>query len=299
MYQIKDEQCRKKASIVINTKDRFTRLYIVLKALEDQVDENIEVIVVCDGCSQETLDNLNKVKLSYPVRSIVSHNNLGRAAARNIGAKAATGDIVIFIDDDRVPGSDFIRKHIAAHRERCVVLGNRRDILLSEAEIGVIVSSEQALKQFIHNLASKATKAWDSQESLLRRVLFFRSNPLKWLLFYTGNVSIERDDLVKVGFFDENFKGWGYEDLEIGYRLHKEGIPFIRDKKIVNYHLTHDISINNMNREALRNLRYFSKKVKSDILAKFVIFLLKLFMNFRLWRRYLIRVNSVKNMVNG
>lgn len=289
----------KKASIVINTKDRFTRLYIVLKALEDQVDENIEVIVVCDGCSQETLDNLNKVKLSYPVRSIVSHNNLGRAAARNIGAKAATGDIVIFIDDDRVPGSDFIRKHIVAHRERCVVLGNRSDILLSEAEIGVIVSSEQALKQFIHNLASKATKAWDSQESLLRRVLFFRSNPLKWLLFYTGNVSIERDDLVKVGFFDENFKGWGYEDLEIGYRLHKEGIPFIRDKKIVNYHLTHDISINNMHREALRNLRYFSKKVKSDILAKFVIFLLKLFMNFRLWRRYFIRVNSVKNMVNG
>lgn len=286
-----------KASIVINTKDRFSRLYIVLKALEDQVDENIEVIVVFDGCSQETLDNLAKVKLSYPVKSIVSQDNLGRATARNIGAKAAMGDIIIFIDDDRVPGSDFIRKHIAAHRERCVVLGNRSDILLSEAEIGVIISSEQALKQF--NLASKATKAWDSQESLLRRVLFFRSNPLKWLLFYTGNVSIERDDLVKVGFFDENFKGWGYEDLEIGYRLHKEGIHFIRDNEIVNYHLTHDISINNMHHEALRNLRYFSKKVKSDILTKFVIFLLELSMYLRLCRRYLIRANSVKKMVNG
>lgn len=284
-----------KASIVINTKDRFSRLYIVLKALEDQVDENIEVIVVFDGCSQETLDNLAKVKLSYPVKSIVSQDNLGRATARNIGAKAAMGDIIIFIDDDRVPGSDFIRKHIAAHRERCVVLGNRSDILLSEAEIGVIISSEQALKQF--NLASKATKAWDSQESLLRRVLFFRSNPLKWLLFYTGNVSIERDDLVKVGFFDE--KGWGYEDLEIGYRLHKEGIPFIRDNETVNYHLTHDISINNMHHEALRNLRYFSKKVKSDILTKFVIFLLELSMYLRLCRRYLIRANSVKKMVNG
>ncbi len=285
---------QKQASVIINTKDRFSRLYIVLKALEGQVDESLEVIVVFDGCSQETLGNLNNIKVSYPVKDIVLEKNLGRAAARNIGAKAATGNVIIFIDDDRIPGPDFVRKHILAHRRKCIVLGNRRDILLNEEEIGAIVSSTHKLTEFLQNLDSKANRALDSHETFFRRVLFFRSNPLIWLLFYTGNVSMDREDLVKVGFFDENFQGWGYEDLEIGYRLYKEGILFFKDKQITNYHLAHEISINEMHNEALRNLKYFSKKVKGDILAKFVIWLLKILMYIRLCRRHLVRANSVK-----
>lgn len=285
---------RIKASIVINTKDRFSRLYIVLKALEGQIDESVEVIVVCDGCSEKTLESLQKINLSYPIKKIISVKNLGRAAARNIGAKAARGDIIIFIDDDRVPDAEFVKKHIEGHRMKCILLGNRKEIRLSETEIENITLSPHTLKDFLQSLDVKASPALDSHETFFRKILFFRFNPLIWLLFYTGNVSIKREDMEKVNFFDENFKGWGYEDLEFGYRLYKEKIPFIKDKQITNYHLVHEISVNNMYKEALRNLNYFSKKVKGDLLAKFAIELLKLFMYFRLWRRYLVSTNCIK-----
>lgn len=286
-----------KASVVINTKDRFTRLHITLKALEGQVGESVEVIVVFDGCVKETLEAFYNIKLAYPVKSIVLQDNQGRAIARNIGAKAALGEIIIFIDDDRVPGPDFIDKHIEAHRKNCIVLGNRKEILISEAEIGKISASNQTMKKFLENLESKAGRALDSHETILRRALFFRHNPLLWLLFYTGNISIVRDDLVTVGFFDENFKGWGYEDLEIGYRFHKRGIAFIKDNRIINYHLAHEIAINDMHREALRNLDYFSRKAKGDLPAIVVIGLIKLTMYVRLWRRYLIRAKTVGKTV--
>ena len=42
---------------------------------------------------------------------------------------------------------------------------------------------------------------------------------LSWLYFLTGNASVRRADLERVGGFDESFTGYGHEDLELGYRL--------------------------------------------------------------------------------
>src|SRR5204863_3571990 len=42
-----------------------------------------------------------------------------------------------------------------------------------------------------------------------------------WMLFWGCNYSVRRDDLLAVGGYDERFRGWGWEDLELGYRLHR------------------------------------------------------------------------------
>jgi GT2 family glycosyltransferase len=56
------------------------------------------------------------------------------------------------------------------------------------------------------------------------------------LYFLTGNASVRRDDLLRVGSFDEQFTGYGHEDLELGYRLHKSGVEILYDPEAVNYH---------------------------------------------------------------
>ncbi|OPX43309.1 chondroitin synthase [Ruminiclostridium hungatei] len=283
-----------KASIVINTKDRISRLYVVLKALESQVDNTVEVIVVFDGCNDETLNTYSKIKFSYPIIEIVSEKNVGRSASRNLGAKKAKGEIIIFIDDDRVPCRDFVKMHIEGHKEPCILLGNRKDVHLTEYKIKKMMISQEEFSGFLDNMESNATIAFDSHDKLSRKLLFFRYNPIIWIVFYTGNVSLERESFLNAGLFDESFKGWGYEDLELGYRLYKQKIKFVKSKATVSYHLTHEISVSDMMEEALRNLKYFSKKVKGDILAKSVIFLLTVPLYLRIFQRYFIRTSFLK-----
>ncbi len=59
---------------------------------------------------------------------------------------------------------------------------------------------------------------------------------LSWLYFLTGNASVTRADLDRVGRFDEEFTGYGHEDLELGYRLQHGGVPLEYEPRAVNYH---------------------------------------------------------------
>ncbi len=59
---------------------------------------------------------------------------------------------------------------------------------------------------------------------------------LSWLYFLTGNASVRRDDLLAIGGFDEDFTGYGHEDLELGYRLAKAGVELRYDASALNYH---------------------------------------------------------------
>ncbi len=59
---------------------------------------------------------------------------------------------------------------------------------------------------------------------------------LSWLYFLTGNASVRRADLLRVGCFDESFTGYGHEDLELGYRLQRSGVEILYEPAAINYH---------------------------------------------------------------
>jgi GT2 family glycosyltransferase len=79
---------------------------------------NYEVIVVNDGSTDQT----SQIAGEFPKVRVISVQNGGLSAARNIGMEAATGEIIAYIDDDAYPdlywlhylGSAFMRTpHVA------------------------------------------------------------------------------------------------------------------------------------------------------------------------------------------
>ena len=68
---------------------------------------------------------------------VIHTPNNGRAFAKNIGINAASTNILIFNDADRIPSSNFVEKHIMHHNEgRKIVVGNPQNFLGKSVGIG-------------------------------------------------------------------------------------------------------------------------------------------------------------------
>lgn len=68
--------------------------------------EKLEVIVVDDASTDLTKEAVRQ----YPVQLIEMNRNVGQSRCRNIGVKAAKGDIIAFTDSDCVVNKDWLSK---------------------------------------------------------------------------------------------------------------------------------------------------------------------------------------------
>jgi glycosyltransferase involved in cell wall biosynthesis len=254
-----------RASIVIPTRDKMSHLEIVLEALTPQMRDEVELILIFDGCTRETLTAFDRLRLGYAPQVIIAEQNVGRAAARNLGIQRARGEVVIFCDDDVIPCPDFVDRHVAGHDRPCVLQGEVRYLEYTAAEIAQLGRTRAADLDF-DALERDAVRKGIAALRRLYRPIWDRV--LKPISFLTTNVSVEREDLLRVGMFDEHFKGWGYEDIDLGYRLGAAGIPFRRDGRVVNYHVNHPVNRRAKTQEARVTLDYFLKKIEGDGLAR-------------------------------
>jgi glycosyltransferase involved in cell wall biosynthesis len=141
----------------------------------------------------------------------------GRAAARNAGIAAARSPIVMFTDADILASPQLLERHLAGHRA-------------ADGKRVAVVGCELQVRSLADYRAQR-----DRPET--RRPLHPPSRTrVSWLYFLTGNASVRRDDLEAVGKFDESFTGYGHEDLELGYRLEKNGVELRYDADALNYH---------------------------------------------------------------
>jgi GT2 family glycosyltransferase len=197
------------ASVVIPTFNRREWLRRLLLALDEQDDggPSFEVIVVVDGATDGSIEMLAQFDSKYPLRVVTQANN-GPAAARNRGLGAATGDVIIFLDDDVVPTTSLIARHLEPHqRDRNV------------AVLGRIAASPERIRMMTPWAGHEMELLDRHYEALSSgRVIPGARH------FFTANASVRREHLRAVGGFDVTFHR--SEDVELGYRLAERGLHF-------------------------------------------------------------------------
>ena len=203
-------------SVVVPTYRGGELLRSALQSLSHQEfpAEATEVIVVDDGSPEFDPSDLPALCDPLRLNIIQLPNNRGRAGARNAGIKASTGDIVIFLDDDMTVPVDFLAAHDRFHRHHPgeVAIGNIR--------FGDSVEPSEMTRY----AESRGVQRYAS------------GDPVPFKCFVTGNSSVERQRLLDVGLFDEAFSEYGGEDLELGYRLHLDGLPFRFAGEAISHH---------------------------------------------------------------
>jgi glycosyltransferase involved in cell wall biosynthesis len=193
-------------SVVIPTHDRRDLLRACLYSFEYQSAsvETFEVVVVIDGSTDGTSEMLSAYAPPFAV-SVLPQVRAGVSAARNAGAKAARGRVLLFIDDDVTASSSLVAAHLAAHQRDNRIVG-----------VGVIATRIPARADRFAQLRAQVTR--EHYEHLLAR-------PLTHLDCYGGNFSVTRSMFEEVEGFSENLPV--LNDYEFAYRLHEAGGRFV------------------------------------------------------------------------
>ncbi|MCZ6637896.1 MAG: glycosyltransferase family 2 protein [Alphaproteobacteria bacterium] len=104
-------------SVVIPTFDRARSVTASIASADAQSYPVIEIVVVDDGSSDNTVEVVEGLQTRHPLKLIRLATNQGGGAARNAGIEASSGDYVAFLDSDDAWESSKIAKQIAALRE--------------------------------------------------------------------------------------------------------------------------------------------------------------------------------------
>ena len=90
----------KKVSIIIPIYNVEKYLHKCIESVESQTLENIEVILVNDGSTDNSEIIIEKFKEKYNNIKYIKKENGGLSDARNVGIRNATGDYILFVDSD-------------------------------------------------------------------------------------------------------------------------------------------------------------------------------------------------------
>ncbi|MGA2391721.1 MAG: glycosyltransferase [Candidatus Lustribacter sp.] len=204
-------------SVVVPTYNRLDTLRYVIPSLvaQDLRPDAFEVIVADSQSNDGTAEYLAEIARTSPNVRHLPGPYTGRAGARNAGIAAARAALVLFTDADIIAAPDLLARHLARHAK-----GPGRAVIGCEIQV-------DSYEEYLRKSADPAAR--DSLHPPTRK-------RLTWLYFMTGNCSVRREDLDRVGRFDEAFTGYGHEDLELGYRLQHAGVAIEYAPEAVNYH---------------------------------------------------------------
>jgi GT2 family glycosyltransferase len=228
-------------SVVIPAHHRQHELRRTLRSLSVQslAPDRFEVIVVDDGSPEGMHDASAEALRAFPAGTLLRHPVAkGVSAARNAGAARATGDLLVFLDVDCLAHPDCLQAHLDAQQGDPIaacgyVHGRELTPSIWDLRLGSDWDLDDARATFVRAAALPALA--DPLEHELDPPL-----PTDWAFFWTHNVSMLRSVYEECGGFLEDFEIKGVEDLEIGLRLQRRGVPTIFVAAAKALHQPHD-----------------------------------------------------------
>lgn len=216
------------ASIVIPTYNGREKVCALLQKIAKQVTGDIEVIVVVDGSTDKTIEEIEKSHFAIEHLFIIEQHNKGRSGARNSGVASARGEIIIFFDDDIIPTNRLIHNHLNEHKTHEIIVGGLKPYDNHR-------NNEMLL--FSEYLNHKWTKDIESNTAP----------------YITGaNFSIKKRVFESLGGFDERLND--SEDLDLAVRLIRNGHQIMQRKELIAY-----IPLNATFAETFKRLKEYKK----------------------------------------
>jgi len=250
-------------SIIIPTRNRLLTLVGTVNSLLNQSldKKKYEILIVDQSTNQDTKEfiSLKKNTSDYKIKYI--YNNIpGLHSSRNIGAKKAIGDVLIFTDDDVCIDYNYLE----------IVFNSFKDSL------SIAIMTGKILPIYKGKLPEWINYFWENYNNgkyIWQISLLDLGNEKKEIspnLIFGCNYIIRRDLYVKFkgtnpdAFPKELIKYSGNSEIALSYKINESGLKIVYNPDLVIYHI---VSKEKLTEKYFYDRNYFEgiKKSYDDI----------------------------------
>lgn len=213
-----------RVSVVVATYHREQMLVDTLNDLVQQQYPDFEVLVV-DQTPEHTPEvaaYLEDFHQSETRHQWLITDKPGLTRARNFGLSAATGDIIVYVDDDvRIPDATFLQHHVDAFKNPAV-----------GAVAGRVLEPDRPAFTVSHRVGWLGF--WGTREPGFGTAASGYAESVRGC-----NMSFRRSVLERIGGFDESYTRSAYrEDTDVAFRVKRAGYRLWFSAEAWLYHLS-------------------------------------------------------------
>jgi FkbM family methyltransferase len=245
------------ASIIILTFNQLEYTKQCIASIEQFTQGPYEIIFVDNGSTDGTVEYLKEyAKIHGNVKLILNEENKGFAAANNQGIEQASGDYIVFLNNDVVVTENWLDL-LVAHAER-------------HPEIGMVgpMSNSVSGPQKVHE-ANYASNDMAAMHEFAQSWRSANSGDTKETLRLVGFCLLVRKEMLDIiGGFDENYATGNFEDDDLCLRSHIAGFRNIIAHDVFIHHygsMTFKGNAIDYNSTMQKNLKYFAAKWKDVV----------------------------------
>ena len=205
-------------SVIVSTLGNYETLARVLRGFGEQTADrdDFEVLVVMDAADPQP-EEVNRAIDASGIRHVrhLTGPQPGLSANRNTGLEEARSPLLLFTDNDTIPHSDLVARHLSWHES------------YPEPEVGV-----QGHVRWSPEIPVTTFMRWLDMGTQFDFATI-QGVDAGWGRFAGANVSVKATFARSVGPFDQEHFPYGYEDLDWAYRASQLGFRLLYDKKAV------------------------------------------------------------------
>lgn len=202
-----------KISVIVTNWNGLKLLKKYLEEIIHNSPEADEIILADDASTDKSLIFAKNLQKTYPKLKIITHKkNLGFSRNSNYAAKKATGDLLVFLNNDINPHPNYIKNSLSHFKDSKVI-----GVGFSEAgheNYGSIYWKNGYLQHRPGYSKKTHISAWVSG----------------------GSSIIRKEYFLKLGGFDNIYEPFYFEDLDFGFRAWRSGYTLLWEPKSIVEH---------------------------------------------------------------
>lgn len=208
---VEKEKAAEMISVIVPAYNAEKTIEACLDALSNQdYKDKCEIIVIDDGSTDSTPELVSK----YTNVRYISQKNTGPAAARNIGAFEAKGDIILFTDSDCAPEKNWITEMLKPFKSNPDVVGVKGRYKTKQREITARFVQLEYEDKYCYMQKNNYIDFIDTYSAGFRKEIF-----------------------LEMGGYDTEFPVACAEDIELSYRLSRKGYKMVFNPNAIVYHI--------------------------------------------------------------